>query len=60
MIRSFKHKGLRKFFEAGDVSGIKPDHAQRLRLALTVLNVAKVMADIDKPGLRLHVLKGQR
>jgi len=32
MIRSFRHKGLRQFFEKGTLSGIQAHHANRLRM----------------------------
>jgi len=37
MIRSFKHKGLRKFHESGSIAGIQADHAQKLRMMLAAL-----------------------
>jgi len=60
MIRSFKHKGLRKFHEAGSIAGIQADHAQKLRMMLTALDTATVIEDMDIPGYRLHALKGSR
>lgn len=60
MIRSFKHKGLRKFFEKGDCSGIQSKHDKKLRLQLAALDTAKVIEDMDLPGYNLHPLKGQR
>lgn len=60
MIRSFKHKGLEKFFKTGKTSGIKPSHAHRIRLVLTNLDQAESATDMDLPGLRLHELKGSR
>ena len=60
MIRSFKHKGLAKFFEAGSNAGIQSAHAERLRLILGRLNVAVKAEDMGLPGLRLHPLKGER
>ena len=56
MIRSFKHKGLAKFFEAGSNAGIQSAHAERLRLILGRLNVAVKAEDMGLPGLRLHPL----
>jgi toxin HigB-1 len=58
MIRSFRHKGLRRFFLTGAVSGIRPDHADRLRLILGQLHAAETAKDMALPGLRLHPLKG--
>lgn len=58
MIIGFKHKGLETFFETGSKSGVRPEHANRLRLILGVLNAAASTNDINLPGLRLHRLKG--
>ena len=59
MILSFRHKGLRLFFETGSKSGIQAKHARRLRLQLAALDTAKSIADMDIPGYRLHRLKGR-
>lgn len=58
MILSFKHKGLEKFFLRGKTSGIRVDHAARLRLILARLAVSQRPSDMALPGLRLHPLKG--
>ncbi len=58
MIRSFRHKGLRKFFEQGSASGIQPHHAPRLRMQLAALDTAVSIDDMEMPGFRLHPLKG--
>ena len=60
MIRTFKHKGLAKFFETGTKSGIQAQHAERLRLILGTLNAAVKPEDMALPGLKLHPLKGNR
>ena len=60
MIRSFKHKGLARFFETGAKSGIQSQHGERLRLILGRLNAAAKPEDMSLPGLRLHPLKGPR
>ncbi len=60
MIRTFKHKGLAKFFETGTKSGIQAQHAERLRLILGTLNAAVTPEDMALPGLKLHPLKGAR
>ncbi len=59
MIRPIRHKGLRRFYETGKVSGIQPKHAKRLRLQLAALDTAQTVLDIDIPGFRLHRLKGK-
>ncbi len=58
MIRSFRHKGLEKFFVSGKKSGIRADHAKKLRLILARLSVSQRPGDMALPGLRLHPLKG--
>lgn len=58
MIRSFRHKGLRKFYQSGNVAGINPRHAKRLRIQLAALDSAQVIGDMNIPGFRLHPLKG--
>jgi proteic killer suppression protein len=60
MIKKFKHKGLRKLFESGIVSGIQPKHTTRLRQNLVLLETADSIEDMDLPGLQLHELKGKR
>ena len=60
MITSFKHKGLKRLFETGDISGINPQHAERLRKILALLETSEIIDDMDLPGLNLHKLKGKR
>ena len=60
MIRSFKHKGLARFFETGSKAGIQSAHADRLRLILGRLNAVVTPEDMGLPGLRIHPLKGAR
>ena len=60
MIKSFKHKGLKVFFETGSKAGIQPKHAVRLRLMLTMLDNAKRPDDMNAPGWRFHQLTGDK
>ena len=60
MIKSFKHKGLEKFFVSGSVAGIQPTHATRIGDRLAFLHTAKTIEDMDRPGYRLHQLTGDR
>ncbi len=60
MIRSFRHKGLEKYFLKGTKSGIQAKHAPRLRLILGRLNAATDPKDMDLPGLKLHELRGRK
>ncbi len=60
MIRSFKHKGLAKFFNTGSTAGIQAKHANKLRLILGRLNISLSPQDMNLPGLALHQLSGSR
>ena len=58
MIRSFRHKGLKSFYEDGSLAGIQAKHAVRLEAQLSVLDVAKHPDEMDVSGWNLHPLKG--
>jgi proteic killer suppression protein len=58
MVRSFKHRGLKRLFERNDRSGIRPDLVDTVQEVLTVLDDAATPQDLNLPGYRLHPLKG--
>jgi proteic killer suppression protein len=58
MIKSFRHKGLQRFFESGSKSGIQAAHATKLRLQLAALDQAIKPEDLSAPSWALHPLKG--
>ena len=60
MIKSIKHKGLKKFYETGSTKGIRPDHATRLEDRLAVLDAATSLDDIAALNWGLHPLKGDK
>ena len=58
MIDSFRHKGLRRYYETGDTRGIQPAFAKRVRRILTVLDAATSPETFEGlPGMKLHPLK---
>jgi proteic killer suppression protein len=57
VIKSFRHKGLERFFREGSKAGIQPKHAKRLRLQLGRLDAAKGAEDMNLPGWKWHLLK---
>lgn len=59
MLRSLRHKGIRRFYETGSLAGIQPHHAERLRVQLAALATAQTIDDMDIAGFRLHALKGE-
>ena len=58
MIRSFRHRGLRRLYEDDDRRGVTPEHADKIRVVLARLDRAAKPDDMALPGLRLHPLKG--
>ena len=58
MIKSFRHKGLKLFFENGSKAGINAAHAAKLARQLSRLNVANGESDMNVPGWGLHALQG--
>lgn len=52
MIKSFKHKGLEKFFTTGSIKGIQANHKEKLSLILVALNRAKYIEDLKVPAFR--------
>lgn len=59
MVRSIRHKGLKRFYEDGDTRGLIAEHAEKLRDILARLDAASTIADMDVPGFRLHSLRGE-
>lgn len=57
MIKSFRHRGIERFFREGTKAGIQPKHEKRLRLQLSRLDAARSAADMNLPGWR-HALTG--
>jgi proteic killer suppression protein len=58
MIRTIRHKGLKRLFEQDDPSGVNAEHVGKLRNILATLHAARTVDHIDLPGFRLHSLKG--
>ncbi len=59
MIKSFKHKGLEKFFYNDDQSRIKPEHTARITRILDRLDASVKPQDMNLPGYKLHKLSGK-
>jgi proteic killer suppression protein len=58
MIRIFRHKGLRRFFEDDDGTKVPSDTVERIRLILSTLHAAQEIEGMNVPTFRLHPLKG--
>jgi len=59
MIKSFKHKGLKKLFLSNDHSGITSQHAPKLSRILDRLDSSTNPQDMNLPGYKLHELSGK-
>ena len=59
MIKSFRHKGLQKFFNNDDRRRINPEHAAKLARILDRLDASVRPQDMNLPGYRLHRLSGE-
>ena len=58
VICSFRHRGLKRLYERGDASGVRPDLLDKVRTILAQLDAAQNVEGMRLPGLRLHALKG--
>jgi proteic killer suppression protein len=58
MIRSIKHRGLRRLYEDGDGRGVNANFRLKLEEILTLLDSAIQIDELNVPGYRLHPLSG--
>jgi proteic killer suppression protein len=60
MIRTFRHRGLKRLFHDGNPSGVRAEQRARVSDVMANLDTALRPSDVDLPGYRLHALKGER
>jgi proteic killer suppression protein len=60
VIRTFRHRGLKRLFQDGAAGKVRADQLERIADVLAHLDTALRPADVDLPGYRLHPLKGDR
>jgi len=58
MIRSFRHRGLKRLFERGETAQVRADMREKIENILFMLDAATGPENMDLPGFRLHPLKG--
>jgi proteic killer suppression protein len=58
MIRTLKHRGLKRLYESDNNSGVLSQYVPKIRRILAVLDNATAIGDMDLPGFRLHPLSG--
>lgn len=59
MLKTFRHKGLKRLFEKDDPRGVRADQVRRITDVLAHLDQAQHPTDLDLPGYRLHPLRGE-
>jgi len=60
LIASFRHRRLKRIFEAEDPRKLPPDMVDRIKAILAGLHQAEVIEDMNVHFYRLHPLKGSR
>ncbi len=60
MIRTFKHKGLERFFKKSDHRGIIAKTEERTERMLDRLDAVARPEDMNIPGYKFHPLSGDR
>ncbi len=60
MIRTFKHRGLERFFKTGDHRGIIAKTEVRTERMLDRLDTVLRPEDMNIPGFKFHQLTGDR
>jgi len=58
MILNIRHKGLRVFWEKGETRRLNQNWLDRIDRIMNALDQAQTPADMDLPGFRLHMLRG--
>lgn len=60
MIKSWKHKGLKLFYEENSTAGIQAKHQKVIAMLLFQLANSVKPEDMNTPGNDFHELKGNR
>ena len=60
MLKTFKHKGLEGFFSEDNRRLLNPQHVERVKRILDLLDNATKVEELNIPGYGLHPLKGDR
>jgi toxin HigB-1 len=59
VIRSFRNRALRRYFEAGDPSGLSVPNVARVGRMLRALDAASRPEQLNLPGFYWHALQGE-
>lgn len=58
MIRSFRHRGLQRFWARSDASGLRPDWIRKTNRLLRELEAARRPEEVPVAGTGFHALRG--
>lgn len=59
VIKNFRHRGLARYFNRADASGVASELTDRIKLRLNVLHAASRPTDLEIPGFDFHALRGK-
>jgi toxin HigB-1 len=60
MIENFKHKGLKRFYEKNDRSGLDSERVVKIKKILSSIEAAESPEELDLPTFHFHPLTGDR
>ena len=60
MIENFKHRGLQRFYENNDRSGLNPEYVKKIKTILSMLDAAETPEEMAVATFRFHALTGDR
>ncbi|MFM9940528.1 MAG: type II toxin-antitoxin system RelE/ParE family toxin [Hyphomicrobiaceae bacterium] len=60
MLRSFRSRALKRYWERNDARRLPPNDVDRIRRILRLLDDALQATDLDVPGLHFHALTGDQ
>jgi proteic killer suppression protein len=60
MIRTIRHRGIKRLVQRNDRSGLNAEQLPRIVRVIGILEVATTPRDLDLPGYHLHPLRGDR
>jgi proteic killer suppression protein len=58
MIKSFRHRGLKRLYERGDTAQVRPDMLDKIENILARLDIAIAPEKMDLPGFHPHPPRG--
>lgn len=58
VIKTFRHRGLRRAHQRRDFRKVHTTHAKKIAIILSDLDAARKLSSLDLPHYQLHPLKG--